>query len=289
MATPIRSKQAPIAGAQVFDLNSEYVTGPLAVFVSFCGVMPGEVPEVVLYVTDGNANFGLATEIVRPIQRSGLLPPMLVVGIGYQNPLDGGWLRNRDLTPTVDSGRGLVDMPDKPVGQASCLANCIQYELKPWVDATFGKAPRVAYSGHSFGGLFGAWATLKTPELFDDYIISSPSTWWDDELPLTTEALVPDGLQIKVYVGVGSEETPEGANQLEKRVLQLRGKLPKEWEDERSEAEPVDMVDVALRYADRLKVREDIQVKVEVLDGEHHVTALGPVLSRGLRWLYGDL
>ena len=51
------------------------------------------------------------------------------------------------------------------------------------------------------------------------------------------------------------------------------------------------MVDVGLRFADRLRglELENVRVGSETLAEEHHTTAFGPILGRGVRWLYGDL
>lgn len=45
---------------------------------------------------------------------------------------------------------------------------------------------------------------LKKPELFDNYIIVSPSLWWDDESLLQASAA--DFASVRaVYIGVGEE------------------------------------------------------------------------------------
>ena len=237
MAAPERSEQPLIAGARAYELASDAVGAPLALFVSRCGVSQEVSPDVVLYVTDGNANFGLATEIVRSDERAGLIPPTLVVGIGYTTPMAGMTLRNRDLAPTKDSGRGMADEPDAPVGYADNLMQCIADEIQPWINETYGAGgARRAYAGHSFGGLFGAWTLLKRPGLFDDYIISSPSTWWDDELLMTTESTIPADAELNVYVAIGAEETPEGVERLQEAIVASRGSLPPGWEEEQGTA-----------------------------------------------------
>ena len=294
MATPERSEQPLIAGARAFELASDAVGAPLALFVARCGVSRDVPPEVVLYVTDGNANFGLATEIVRSVERAGLIPPTLVVGIGYTTPVAGMTLRNRDLTPTRDSRRGMVDTPEAPVGYADRLIRCIAEEIQPWISDTYGASDaRRAYAGHSFGGLFGSWTLLTRPDLFDDYIISSPSTWWDDELLMKTESTIPADAELRVYVAIGAEETPDGVETLKAAIIEQRGSLPQEFieEEKATQGEPIDMVDVGLRFADRVRSLglKNVRVGSETLAEEHHTTAFGPILGRGIRWIYGDL
>src|SRR5690242_14814603 len=61
-----------------------------------------------LIVLDGNGHFGAAVDIVRSLQLSAHLPPLLVVGVGYPVPLlrDTIEARTRDLTPTADPAYG---------------------------------------------------------------------------------------------------------------------------------------------------------------------------------------
>jgi uncharacterized protein len=56
----------------------------------------------------------------------------------------------------------------------------IAEELQPYIKSTY-KVSRSLLIGQSLGGLLASEIVLKKPELFDDYIIISPSLWWDDE------------------------------------------------------------------------------------------------------------
>jgi predicted alpha/beta superfamily hydrolase len=85
------------------DLRPEHVGDEFKIFVGTCGDV-GTAPVAVLYVSDANGLFAGAVEILRFMQLSAHLPPMLVVGIGYRA---GGidetmTLRTRDFTPTYD-------------------------------------------------------------------------------------------------------------------------------------------------------------------------------------------
>ena len=61
--------------------------------------------------------------------------------------------------------------------------------------------------GQSFGGLFATEVLVKQPNLFDNYIIVSPSLWWDDESLLQANVANLSSVSA-VYIGVG-EEGPE--------------------------------------------------------------------------------
>jgi predicted alpha/beta superfamily hydrolase len=71
------------------------------VFIGHCG----PDPRAILFVTDANGLFGLAVDTVRLMQIPGLLPSLLVVGVGYpdaETVIDTVEIRARDLTPTPD-------------------------------------------------------------------------------------------------------------------------------------------------------------------------------------------
>jgi predicted alpha/beta superfamily hydrolase len=59
----------------------------------------------------------------------------------------------------------------------------VERELIPYIEARYRADPqRRALGGHSLGGLFGAYALLTKPELFQHYILSSPSLWFHENV-----------------------------------------------------------------------------------------------------------
>jgi hypothetical protein len=61
-------------------------------------------PRAIIVVTDGNGLFGFVVDAVRIMQIPQLLPPLLVVGLGYpgaRTVSDATELGNHDLTPTA--------------------------------------------------------------------------------------------------------------------------------------------------------------------------------------------
>ena len=61
--------------------------------------------------------------------------------------------------------------------------------------------------GQSLGGLLATEILLKYPEMFNKYLIISPSIWWDDGslLKKPIETLEKLNQKTEVYVGVGKE------------------------------------------------------------------------------------
>jgi hypothetical protein len=73
---------------------------PSRMFIGHCVADP----QATIVVTDGNGLLGLTVDAVRIMQIPQLLPPLLVVGLGYpgaRTVSDATELGSRDLTPTA--------------------------------------------------------------------------------------------------------------------------------------------------------------------------------------------
>lgn len=213
-------------------------------------------PYRVLYVTDANAEFGMAVETARLNA-----PGTVVVGIGYDNPGQGfaasGVPRTLDLTPTriaaADSG-----------GAPEFLA-FLRDELVPHVESEYHvDADDRALMGHSFGGLFATYTLLHNEGLFDRFVIASPSIWWDDRTILEMEqeyADAHDSLDARVFLSVGSlEETTSGFPMTS------------------------DMTNLARTLAER--GYEGLELGAHVFEDETHLSVIGAAFSRGIRYIY---
>lgn len=278
MGSPEPSDQPLLGGCRAFRLESDVVGDTFTVFTGRCGVSSERPPQLVLYTTDGNAHLGLATDVIRLGALAALFPPTLVVAIGYPEPTKAQQTRMRDLTPSEDPSREAAEM-----GGADAFAECIATEIVPWIEETYRPRGRRAYAGESLGGLFGAYVALTRPGLFDDFVLGSPSVWWDHDRLLGTEA-AGSVAETRVFIGVGAEERSEGKTRLSTRVPAFGEMLTALGESE----DRTDMVVGALRLADRFD-ELGMRVRSQVFADEHHTTVFPVVLSRGLRWLYGDL
>jgi len=117
------------------------------------------------------------------------VPPLLLVGIGYQNETEGIRLeanRTRDYTPTSWA----PDDPNshflKPVdyegsGGADDFLEFVQRTIVPLMEDRYDiDRDRRVLVGKSMGGLSATHALLARPALFSHYLIISPALWWDD-------------------------------------------------------------------------------------------------------------
>jgi predicted alpha/beta superfamily hydrolase len=284
----VDNDQSALADTEVHYLWSARAEGEFKIFVGHCGTLAGApaASPAVLYLTDANGYFGLAVDLIRSMQLSRHLPPMLVVGIGYRAGAIAETIpvRTRDLTPTPDPAFARLFPSQPAMGGAAATLAFITDELMPWVAANYGADPaRASYFGHSFGGLFGTYVLLREPAVFRSYIIASPSLWWHHGAIFTLEesyAQAHHDLAATVYFGIGADETHEG------RLREAQNMPP----DQRAKtgARYIDMVDDMARMARQLQQRRypGLNLRSETFPGEFHITVPPLVLSRGLRYAF---
>jgi uncharacterized protein len=166
----------------------------------------------VIYLLDGSAyeDFPHIAGLVQFYEMMWLMPKTIVVGIANVD-------RKRDFTFPIAKSVGkqkqagpdkLQDFMEKEMqnpragGSARFMA-FIEKELQPYITAHYRTAQRTLI-GQSLGGLLATEFLAKKPELFDDYIIVSPSLWWGHQSLL--KKLDPQKLSGKnVFIAVGKE------------------------------------------------------------------------------------
>jgi hypothetical protein len=271
-----------LADVDVSFLRSEHVGDEFKIFVARASAEASVPPPHVLVVTDAQLQYGTALEMARMYQGTELIPPLLVVGVGYRAKYFGETLelRKRDLTPppAVD-GQG---------GGAPAFLAFLDEELKPFLGERYGVASaEYTLYGHSFGGLFGAWTLFTKPEAFSAYGIGSPSVWWGGRAVLETEsqyAMNHDDLPARVFIGIGGMENPAGDLHAIKWLPEE--KRPAAYQE--AEADTVDMVADTAVLASRLERRHYPGLKLEhrTFPGEYHTTTIPSNLSGALRSLF---
>ena len=287
----ISNDVSPLPDTEVHYLQSEHVGAEFRILVGHPHAT-GSAPPQVLFIGDPWGFFGTAVEMIRILNWSGDLPPLLVVAIGYRPvTLEENLApRSRDFTPTVDLDSGTTD--PLMMGGASRFLAFLRDELKPWVGERFGVDPDdSAFFGDSLGGLFAAYVLFHEPATFPRYGLGSPSLWWDKGIMFDQEAeyaRANDDLSAKVFVSVGALETPAGDKRwLEQLPADKRAKAAADMQE--GAYTDVDMVVDAERLVASLRGRgyPSLEIEFEVLPDEYHQTALASNLSRSLRYLFG--
>lgn len=128
-----------------------------------------------VYILDGERDFAYVANQCKDISSKKGIQNVIVVGIGYGND------RSVDYTPTK---------ANEGCGGAEQFMNFIQNELIPKIEQDYSadthRAARVIL-GHSFAGLLAAYAFTRYNNVFGNYLILSPSLWYDNEVLLKYE------------------------------------------------------------------------------------------------------
>lgn len=108
---------------------------------------------------------------------------------------------------TLTNAQKLTSISKTPftLGETLTFASeILEEELQPLIKRSYTISEEKTIMGQSLGGLLVAEIVLKKPQLFDNYIIVSPSMWWDNESILKQKPVVSKSPK-NIYVGVGSE------------------------------------------------------------------------------------
>lgn len=122
--------------------------------------------------------------------------------------------------------------------------------------------------GQSLGGLLATEIVLKKPELFNRYIIISPSLWWGDGSLLDQPSVILEETyapETRIYIGVGKEGLTPGDNP---RVMEVDANL----------------------LAEKLQGTKSKNVKVyfDYLPDEDHATIGHQAVFNAFRMLYPE-
>ena len=231
-----------------------------------------------LFITDANYSFPLVRSIARRVgDHDRGLEDFVLVGLSYAKGDTPEYSRRRDYTPTANGDKDAVsDMPGRrPVyGGAEAYRRFIAEEVFPFIARTYRvDMKRRIYAGHSYGGLFGAYILLTEPTMFDGYIISSPSLWFDDQFLLARERdyiSTHQDLPARVFLAVGAYETIN-TNSGDKRYNTT-----------------VDLVRDLKAFETRLRARRypGLHIESTVLADEDHLTVYPSAITRGLLWAF---
>lgn len=181
-----------------FNIQSASTGANYSIKVAFPeNYAPSSQTYATVYVLDGQDNFEYVVKQCNDFGKQYPASDMLVVSIGY------GHDRSVDYTPTHTNDGG---------GGAEKFMHFIKDELIPRMEVDFAadtlRKSRVIL-GHSFGGLLAAYAFTNFNEVFGNYLMLSPSIWYDNEILLRLEQdhrnNNKNATQL-VFMGIGSLE-----------------------------------------------------------------------------------
>jgi len=127
------------------------------------------------------------------------VPKSIVVGIANTD-------RKRDFTYPTSVEADKKKYPT--TGASARFIAFLEKELQPYISKQYHTSNTRTIIGQSLGGLLAAEILFKKPQLFNQYIIVSPSLWWDNGslLKQNPSILSADYEQpAAIYIGVGKE------------------------------------------------------------------------------------
>jgi hypothetical protein len=269
MNTVIEKQQIIVSNTEQWKMYSTLENREYQIHISKPKQPAPDSGYPVIYVLDGNAFFQTFHEAIKiqsvRAEKTGV-SPAIIVGIGY--PIEGafsGEERCYDFTPSVVSKDAPLKPDGKPwpkTGGAHNFLTFIEEEVKPQIENSFeiDKGKQTLF-GHSLGGLFALHTLFTNINAFQNYFISSPSIWWNNQSLLEKEENLINELNIAkaetgIFLTVGSLEREHmvvDANALSARLLQLK--------------------------------HEKFRFKFYEAEGENHASVVPTSLSKGLRFI----
>jgi predicted alpha/beta superfamily hydrolase len=136
-----------------------------------------------IFLLDGDIAFPMAWSIVRYLQYGEYVPDVLIIGIGYGGLFSSNKINKRERDYSISKIEGL-----KESGGGIKFLKFIKKELLPFINSRYRlDSTKLTLSGHSLGGLFLLYAMFSEPEIFSNYIASSPYTLHDIDKLLSLE------------------------------------------------------------------------------------------------------
>jgi predicted alpha/beta superfamily hydrolase len=215
----------------------------------------------VIYLLDGSADedFIHITGIVQFNTFSWInrIPKSIVVGIANTN-------RKYNFTSKSDRSSDNKLIPKN--GGSAQFISFLEKELQPFMNKKYGYSKGNTLIGQSLGGLLATEILLTKPQLFNKYIIISPSLWWRDGDLLQKDAAIfsPEySTPTQVYIGVGKEGSMDGSENhiMEKDAQLLADKI-------------------------KLKAAKSVNVFFNYLPDEDHATVTHQAVFNAFRLLY---
>lgn len=248
-----------ISRSDTVSLTDESTGRTYKIYIRLPNKYSKEFKYPVIYMTDAEDTFPTLARATGIPMATKKIDSAILVGISWQKGISPMESRFRDYTPTKAKGWS------SHTGEAHLHVNFILGEVIPFVEGKYSAdSTKRTYLGNSLGGLFGAYVLLTQPDIFANYVLASPSLWYDDELMLKlVSAHKADDLKANVYISVGELETPKTGETIN------------------------DMVAGATRFHDILRGKEykSLNLKLNVVSAANHEIAFPTSAIQGLYWI----
>lgn len=255
----VKNKPKEFVLGYVDSLHSEILNEDRIINIYLPEGYDKETKYPVIYLLDGSADedFIHVVGIVQYNTFSWInrIPKSIVIGIANKN-------RKRDFTSPATQASDRKSIPNNG-GSAKFIA-FLEKELQPYVEKKYKTDGFKTIIGQSLGGLLATEILFKKPMLFNNYVIISPSLWWNDGALLKAKPVVLDkdySKSTKIYIGVGKEGSFDG-----KRIMEDDAKL--------------------LYEKIKQGQSKSVSVHFDYLPEEDHATVTHPAIFNAFRILY---
>ncbi|MEJ6003443.1 alpha/beta hydrolase [Paucibacter soli] len=218
----------------------------------------------VLFTADADYGFPLLRSIAKRVGAQGKgLQDFILIGLSYAQGDSPTVSRNRDYTPTPRPGSAMA------YGEAEPYRRYLAEQVLPYVAKNFrADMGQTSFLGHSYGALLGSHILLTSPGLFQRYILSSPSLWYEDHLMFKrarTLLAAKGELPAEVLLLAGALERPRGARE-----------------------EGDDIAGDMRRFEALLKSARPrgLRMQSQLIADEDHLSVAPSAYTRGLRWAF---
>lgn len=197
----IINAQQPVVLGETLTLQSVVLNEPRILNIYLPDGYNDTTLYPVIYLLDGsyNEDFVHVSGIMQFMNMMEIIPETIIVGISNVD-------RKRDFCFPTTIEQDKKDFPT--TGGSELFIQFVETELQPYINNHFRVNNSRTLIGQSLGGLVATEILFKKPYLFNNYIIVSPSIWWDNEslFNFAPEAMqhLPAG-EMKVYIAVGKE------------------------------------------------------------------------------------
>ncbi len=254
---PFEAKKHVTGSLEQRNLNSKETNSSFSIII----YLPPTYTDTqnkypLMVVNDASMLMGLAQTTFDCLTLLQEIPEAVVVGISYppDSNLEIARSRFRDMTPTHSAGFD-------PSGMADSYIAFIRNELLPYINDNYRvDTTDKCFYGHSLGGLLGAHILVEHPDLFNRYIIGSPSLFWDNFVVvkgLSNKGSVSAKSLKAVYTYVGGDEGDMMINPLNK-------------------------------FNEFLKIKTGGTIKTnnQVFQGENHLSVIPAAFSTAVKFVY---
>ncbi|MFZ6050566.1 alpha/beta hydrolase [Halocola ammonii] len=195
-------KKSPFVIGETLEFHSEILdeTRKLNIYLPF-DYDTSSTDYPVIYLLDGSRSedfihiAGLTQFATFPW--IDMIPRSIVVGVANND-------RMRDFTYPTTIEEDIKNIPTQ--GGSKEFIEFMKKEVQPLVEKEYRTNQERTLIGQSIAGLAAAEILFKQPDLFDNYLIVSPSMWWDNESLLDLEPAFSEiDEPKKVFLTVGNE------------------------------------------------------------------------------------